>query len=59
MTSVDDFRSFGFEASVEFIRLEAVCERTHRLHGASGNLHFFSRGTPMTDNVSFSLLLLI
>ncbi|XP_028030461.1 uncharacterized protein LOC114243244 [Bombyx mandarina] len=38
MTATDDFRSFGFEASVEFVRYDSVCESTHRVYGASGEL---------------------
>lgn len=55
MNSVDDFRSFGFEASVEFVRLDAVCENNHRVHGASGHLHLFAR-LPITDTVSIIFL---
>ncbi|XP_072943885.1 uncharacterized protein [Epargyreus clarus] len=49
MTAVDDFRSFGFEASVEFVRLEAVCESSHRVYGPSGELRL-SAISPMSDS---------
>ncbi|XP_034840103.1 uncharacterized protein [Maniola hyperantus] len=49
MSAVDDFRSFGFEASVEFIRLESVCESTHRVYGASGELKL-SAYTPLSES---------
>lgn len=42
MTASDDFRSFGFEASVEFIRLEDNCKDSHRVTGASGDLKLVS-----------------
>ncbi|XP_045485141.1 uncharacterized protein LOC110995642 [Pieris rapae] len=42
MTAMDDFRSFGFEASVEFVRVESHCEATHRVHGPSGELLLYS-----------------
>lgn len=51
MSAVDDFRSFGFEASVEFVRLESVCESSHRVYGASGELRL-SAISPMSDVVS-------
>ncbi|GBP31499.1 hypothetical protein EVAR_84609_1 [Eumeta japonica] len=49
MTAADDFRSFGFEASVEFVRYDDPCERTHKIHGASGELRFASR-SPLSEN---------
>lgn len=39
MTATDDFRTFGFEASVEFVRLESQCKDPHHLKGASGELN--------------------
>lgn len=51
MSAVDDFRSFGFEASVEFVRLETVCESSHKVHGASGELRL-AASHPMSDAVS-------
>lgn len=42
MTAADDFRSFGFEASVEFVRLDTSCDSTHRVYGASGELRLAS-----------------
>lgn len=54
MSAVDDFRSFGFEASVEFVRLEAVCESSHKVYGASGDLRL-SSSAPMADIVSYKL----
>lgn len=51
MSAVDDFRSFGFEASVEFVRLEALCESSHKVYGASGDLRL-SSSAPMADIVS-------
>lgn len=51
MSAVDDFRSFGFEASVEFIRLDSVCDSTHRVYGASGEMRL-SAHAPMSDSVS-------
>ncbi|XP_011559939.3 uncharacterized protein LOC105390349 [Plutella xylostella] len=50
MSATDDFRSFGFEASVEFVRLDTICENTrvHKVHGASGELRFVSR-SPMSE----------
>lgn len=51
MSAVDDFRSFGFEASVEFIRLDSVCDSTHRVYGASGEMRL-SAHSPMSDAVS-------
>lgn len=51
MSATDDFRSFGFEASVEFIRLDSVCDSTHRVYGASGEIRL-SAHTPLADSVS-------
>ncbi|XP_050664549.1 uncharacterized protein LOC126965122 [Leptidea sinapis] len=45
MSALDDFRSFGFEASVEFIRVEATCEGTHRVNGPSGELLLYSHSS--------------
>lgn len=50
MTASDDFRSFGFEASVEFVRLEAGCESSHRVYGASGEMRLAS-SNPMSESV--------
>ncbi|XP_013139476.1 PREDICTED: uncharacterized protein LOC106104080 [Papilio polytes] len=47
MTATDDFRSFGFEATVEFVRQEILCENTHRAFGASGELRLMS--SPNTE----------
>ncbi|XP_041977811.1 uncharacterized protein LOC121732087 [Aricia agestis] len=38
MTAADDFRAFGFDASVEFVRLDSPCEGSHRVYGSSGEL---------------------
>lgn len=55
MSAVDDFRSFGFEASVEFVRLSSVCDSTHRVFGASGELRL-SYYPPMSEDVSHTLI---
>lgn len=54
MTATDDFRSFGFEATVEFVRQEILCENTHRAFGASGELRLMS--SPNTELVSMLIL---
>lgn len=57
MSAVDDFRSFGFEASVEFIRLESVCESTHRVYGASGELRLAAH-SPLSESVSIFIIII-
>lgn len=46
MTATDDFRSFGFEASVEFVRLDWNCKDTHHITGASGELNLLVEAGP-------------
>lgn len=58
MSASDDFRSFGFEASVEFVRLDTGCETTHRVYGASGELRL-SSSSPMSESVSITNIFFI
>lgn len=58
MTATDDFRSFGFEASVEFVRLESECKDSHHLTGASGELSLIAEldGPPVHTTHTSSYL---
>ncbi|KOB64833.1 Low density lipoprotein receptor-related protein-like protein [Operophtera brumata] len=42
MTATDDFRSFGFEASVEFVRLDWNCKDSHHITGAKPEVDNFT-----------------
>lgn len=55
MNAMDDFRSFRFEGSWEFVR-QTVCTRSQQLKGPSGEIHF-SSPSRTTEEVGFLFFL--